>query len=87
MVLSQLLEPSKSQNCIFWYQSSNFYPLKKCLKCVFSDKLVTKQHKFWFKMFPSHPKCSPDMPAVPALFSCLSLYYIYHTTRALGWKV
>ena len=23
-------------------------------------------------MFPSHPKCSPGMPAVPALFSCLT---------------
>ena len=29
-------------------------------KCVICEKFenATKQHKFWSKMFPSHPKCS-----------------------------
>ena len=33
------------------------------------------------KMFPSHPKCSPGTPAVPALFSCLGQGVIFYQIK------
>ena len=48
----------------------NFPLQNSCQMYVISNKLenASKQRKCWSKMFPSHPKCSPGVPAVPALF-------------------
>ena len=39
-------------------------------------KNSTKKRGFWSKMFPSLPKCSPAVPAVPAQFFRSGIDYI-----------
>ena len=66
---------TKESNLFFLVTKFQFFPLKilsmvliPSTKYVISDKLKnsTKQRGFWSKMFPSLPKCSLAVPAVPA---------------------